>query len=99
MSERAQKQWEKQVEILKREYQKALQVRAFLLSERQIVLRLLERSIPGGDRERLDNLRTRVHEKDRQLRLVEAELKDIASRLKEAERRLQDAGASDENGH
>jgi len=98
MSKRAQKQWEKQVERLTKERQKALQVRAFLLSERDIVLGLLEKSLSGNDRERLDNLRTRIREKNRQLQLVETELKAIAVRLKEAEERLQDAETPDENG-
>ena len=94
MSTPAEKQWEKQVEGLERDYQKALQVRAFLLSEREIVLGLLEKSLSGSDRERVDNLRTRIHEKNRQLQLVETELEEIASRLREAEERLQQAQAS-----
>jgi hypothetical protein len=98
MGTRAQKQWSKQIEHLERDYQKALQVRAFLLSEREIVLGLLEKSLSGGDRERVDNLRIRIHEKNRQLQLVEAELKEITARLREARERLQRAGASDEKG-
>jgi len=96
MSTRSGQQWKKQVEGLEKDYQKALQVRAFLLSEREIVLGLLEKSLSGGDRERLDNLRTRIHEKNRQLKLVETELKVIDSRLREAEERLQQAEASDD---
>jgi|GEM_PF-2155131 len=98
MTTRAEEQWKKQVAGLERDYQKALQVRAFLLSEREIVLGLMEKSLSGGDRERVDNLRTRIHEKNRQLQLVETELKDIASRLREAEERLQQAEASGGNG-
>jgi hypothetical protein len=98
MSTRAQEQWRKQVEGLERDHQKALQVRAFLLSEREIVLGLLEKSLSGSDRERRDNLRTRIHEKNRQLQLVETELKDIASRLREAKDRLQQAETSDRSG-
>jgi hypothetical protein len=73
-------------------------VRAFLLSEREIVLKLLERSMSAGDRERLDNLRTRIHEKNRQLRLIETEIKDISDRLSQAGERLQQAGESDRQG-
>jgi hypothetical protein len=73
-------------------------VRTFLLSERNIVLGLLEKSLPGGDRERLDNLRTRIHEKDRQLQLVVLELQDIASPLKEAEQHCQEAEVPNETG-
>ena len=98
MATKAQERWRKQVETLDRDHQKALQVRAFLLSEREIVLRLLEKSLSGGDQERLDNLRVRIHEKNRQLQLVEAELKDIASRLREAEEHLQRAETSDQKG-
>ncbi len=98
MSKRAQEEREKQVESLNKEYQKTLQVRAFLLSERDIVLSLLEKSLSGSDRERLDNLRIRIREKNRQLQMVETELETITARLKEAEKRLQNAGAPDEDG-
>jgi len=94
MSTQAERRWKKLVENLEKDYQKALQVRAFLLSEREIVLGLLEKSLSGSDRERLDNLRIRIQEKNRQLQLVETELKEIASRLREAEERLQQAEAS-----
>jgi hypothetical protein len=98
MSEKARNEWKKQMENLKKERQKALQVRAFLVSEREIVLRLLEKSMPGGDTERLNNLRTRVHEKDRQLQLVERELKELSARLKETEERFHSAGMEDQAG-
>jgi hypothetical protein len=94
MSTRAVQRRKKQVEDLERDYQKALQVRAFLLSEREIVLGLLEKSLSHNDGERWDNLRTRIQEKNRQLQLVETELKDIASRLRAAQERLQQAQAS-----
>jgi chromosome segregation ATPase len=68
-----------------------LQVRAFLLSERDIVLGLMEKSLGGGDQDRLDNLRVRIHEKERQLRLVEEELKEITTRLDEVNKRLQES--------
>jgi len=98
MSEKARNEWKKQMENLKKERQKALQVRAFLVSEREIVLRLLEKSMPGGDTERLNNLRTRVHEKDHQLQLVERELKELSARIKETEERFYSAGMEDQTG-
>jgi hypothetical protein len=98
MGTHAEEQWKKKVEDLEKDHQKALQVRAFLLSEREIVLKLLERSMSAGDRERLDNLRTRIHEKNRQLRLIETEIKDISDRLSQAGERLQQAGESDRQG-
>jgi hypothetical protein len=94
MSTRAIQRGRKQIEDLERDHQKTLQVRAFLLSEREIVLGLLEKSLSGGDGERSANLRTRIQEKNRQLQLIETELKDIASRLRAAQERLQQAEAS-----
>ena len=84
-------QRQKQIQDLQARHKKALQVREFLVSERDIVLGLLEKSLRGQDRERMDNLRTRIHEKDRQLHLVDEELKEIQTQLAEAERRLRDA--------
>jgi hypothetical protein len=95
MGTKARNERQKQLESINIEQQKALQVRAFLVSEREIVLGLLEKSLPRGDHERLDNLRVRLHEKERQLQLVEQELKEISSRLEEAQRRLREAPAED----
>ena len=84
-----------QVKSLKARYEKALQVREFLSSEREIVIGLLEKSLRGQNRERVENLRTRVQEKDRQLHLVAEELRDIRAQLAEAERRLRDVQTDD----
>ncbi len=81
---------QKQMQDLKARHEKALRVREFLVSERDIVLGLLEKSLRGQDRERMDNLRMRIHEKDRQLHLVDEELKEIQTQLAEAKRRLRD---------
>lgn len=91
MLDKALHQREKQVQNLKAQYEKALRLRDFLLSERKIVIGLLERSLRGQDRERVDNLRTRVQEKERQLHIVKDELREIQAQLREAERRLQRA--------
>ena len=91
MSDRAAKEREKQVENLRFRQEKALRVREFLVSEKEIVVGLLEKSLRGQDEERVDNLRTRVHEKDRQLQLVEEELKEIDALLAKAESRLRES--------
>ena len=91
MSDRAAKEREKQVENLRFRQEKALRVREFLVSEKEIVVGLLEKSLKGQDAERVDNLRTRVHEKDRQLQLVEEELKEIDALLAKAESRLRES--------
>jgi len=91
MSDRAAKEREKQVESLRLRQEKALRVREFLISEKEIVVRLLEKSLKGQDEERVDNLRARVHEKDRQFQLVEEELKEIDALLAEAESRLRES--------
>jgi len=90
MSDRAAKEREKQVESLRLRQEKALRVREFLISEKEIVVGLLEKSLKGQDEERVDNLRARVHEKDRQFQLVEEELKEIDALLAEAESRLRE---------
>jgi hypothetical protein len=95
MTNKATSERHKQVESLKAQYEKTLQVQEFLFSEREIVLGLLEKSLRGQDRERVNNLRTRVQEKDRQLHLVEEELRDIRAQLAEAERRLRGAQTGD----
>jgi hypothetical protein len=96
MSTKARDERERQLENLDRERQKALQVRAFLISEREIVLGLLEKSLPRGDHERLDNLRVRLHEKERQLQLVEQELNEISSRQEAAQRRLREVPSEED---
>jgi len=94
MPDKASSERQKRVQSLKARHEKTLQVREFLISEREIVIGLLERSLRGQDRERVDNLRTRVQEKDRQLHLVEEELKEIQTQLAEAERCLRETQAS-----
>jgi len=91
MTKKATSERHRQVKSLQARYEKTLQVREFLFSEREIVIGLLEKSMRGQDRERIKNLRTRIQEKDRQLHLVEEELRDIRAQLEEAERRLRDA--------
>jgi hypothetical protein len=90
MKDKATSGRQRQVKSLKARYEKALQVREFLFSEKEIVIGLLEKSMGGQNKERVENLRTRVQEKDRQLHLVEEELRDIRAQLAEAERRLRD---------
>jgi hypothetical protein len=98
MSDKAVDERQKQVQSLKALYEKALRLREFLLSEREIVIDLLKKSLGGQDRERIDNLRTRIQEKERQLHLVAEELEEIQVQLAEAERRLQDAQARGAQG-
>ena len=88
MSDKAAAERRKQLESLQEQYHRTLQVRDFLVAERDIVLGLLQRS---KDWERLDNLRVRVQEKDRQLKLVTQELQDITERLVDAKQRLREA--------
>jgi DNA repair exonuclease SbcCD ATPase subunit len=95
MTKKATSERHRQVKSLQARYEKTLQVREFLSSEREIVIGLLEKSMRGQDRERINNLRTRIQEKDRQLHLVEEELRDIQAQLAEAERRLRDAQTGD----
>lgn len=87
MSDKAAAERRKQLESLQEQYHRTLQVRDFLVAERDIVLGLLQRS---KDWERLDNLRVRVQEKDRQLKLVTQELQDITKQLAEAQQRLRE---------
>jgi hypothetical protein len=91
MSDKAVREREKQVENLRSRQQKAMQVREFLISEKEIVVGLLEKALKGQDQERIDNLRTRVQEKDRQFQLVEEELKEIDALLAEAGSRLRES--------
>jgi hypothetical protein len=93
MPSKAVRERQKQVQSFKVLYEKALQLREFLLSEREIVIELLKKSLDTQDKERIDNLRTRIQEKERQLHLVEDELEKIRIQLAGAERRLQNARA------
>lgn len=93
MPEKAVRERQKQVQSLRVLHEKALRLREFLLSEREIVIGLLKKSLDGQDKERIENLRVRIQEKERQLHLVEDEVKKIQDQLAEAERRLQNAQA------
>lgn len=88
MPQKAARERQKKVKNLKLRQEKVLKLRDFLISEREIVIGLLEKSLGGQNGDRIDNLRRRIHEKDRQLHLVEEELKEIQAQLAEAESHL-----------
>jgi len=98
MPDKAVRERMKKVQSLKILHEKALSLREFLLSEKEIVVGLLQKSLRGQDGERVDNLRTRVQEKDRQLHLIEEELREIQVQLAEAESRLQQAQSAGAKG-
>jgi len=98
MSEKAVRERQKKVNSLKVRQEKVLKLREFLISEKEIVIGLLEKSLGGQNGDRIDNLRRRIHEKERQLHLVEEELKEIQARLAEAESHLKDTWAGGSRG-
>ena len=95
MIDKAARERQKRVQSLKAQQEKTLKVRDFIFSERKIVIGLLEKSLGGQDRERVNNLRTRIQEKDRQLYLIEEELKEIKAKLVEAESRFRETQTDD----
>jgi hypothetical protein len=95
MIDKAARERQKRVQSLKVQQEKTLKVRDFLFSEREIVIRLLEKALGGQDRERVNNLRIRIQEKDRQLHLTKEELKEIKAKLVEAESRFREAQTDD----
>lgn len=91
MTDKAVNERQKQVQNLKARLEKTMKVREFLTSEREIVMGLLEKSLGGQDLERVSILRNRIQEKERQLYLVEEELREILAQLAEKERRLRES--------